>query len=159
MPSQTNEQALESAIEKRLTGICQEELKPRDTKASVVEERSELYRGGNGYYIGSPADFNPKNAIDEARFWDFLINTQKEELAKLQKQTDWKLKILERLDRMIKKYGIIRLYRKGLDVDAAHFTMLYPLPLASSSESLIFCCTSTNTLVRFFFSCSCWSEY
>ena len=136
MPSQTNEQALESAIEKRLTGICQEELKPRDTKASVVEERSELYRGGNGYYIGSPADFNPKNAIDEARFWDFLINTQKEELAKLQKQTDWKLKILERLDRMIKKYGIIRLYRKGLDVDDAHFTMLYPLPLASSSETV-----------------------
>ncbi len=37
-----------------------------------------------------------------------------EELAKLQKQSDWKLKILERLDRMIKKYGIIRLIEKGV---------------------------------------------
>ncbi len=55
-------------------------------------------------------------------------------MAKLQKQADWKLKILERIDRTIKKHGIIRLYRKGLDVDDAHFTMLYPLPLASSSE-------------------------
>lgn len=136
MPSQTNEQALEAAIEKRLTGTCLEELKLIGNNASLVEERSELYRGGNGYYIGSPADFNAKNAIDETRFWDFLISTQKEELAKLQKQTDWKLKILERLDRMIKKYGIIRLYRKGLDVDDAHFTLLYPLPLASSSETV-----------------------
>lgn len=136
MPSQTNEQALEAAIEKRLTGTCLEELKSHVGDASMVEERSELYRGGNGYYIGSPADFNAKNAIDENRFWDFLINTQKEELAKLQKQTDWKLKILDRLDRMIKKYGIIRLYRKGLDVDDAHFTLLYPLPLASSSETV-----------------------
>ena len=75
-------------------------------------------------------------AIDEYRFWDFLQTTQKEELAKLQKQSDWKLKILERLDRMIKKYGIIKMFRKGLDVDDAHFTLLYPLPLASSSDTV-----------------------
>ena len=37
---------------------------------------------------------------------------------------------------MIKKYGIIRLFRKGLDVDDAHFTLVYPLPLASSSENV-----------------------
>ena len=42
-------------------------------------------------------------AIDEIRFWDFLETTQKDELAKLKKQSDWKLKILERFDRMIKK--------------------------------------------------------
>jgi type I restriction enzyme R subunit len=35
---------------------------------------------------------------------------------------------------MIKKYGVIRIFRKGLDIDDAHFTMLYPLPLASSSD-------------------------
>jgi type I restriction enzyme R subunit len=37
---------------------------------------------------------------------------------------------------MIKKYGILRLFRKGLDVDDAHFTLLFPLPLASSSETV-----------------------
>jgi len=136
MPTQTNEQALESAIEKKLTGTCLEDLKEQDIPLNTLEERQELYRAGNGYYIGSPDDFNTKNALDEYRFWDFLQATQKEELAKLQKQSDWKLKILERLDRMIKKYGIIRLFRKGLDVDDAHFTLLYPLPLASSSETV-----------------------
>lgn len=134
MPSQTNEQALESSIEKKLTGNSLEELKNHG--AQSFAERNELYRSGNGYYIGDALNFNTKIAIDEFRFWDFLESTQKEELAKLQKQSDWKLKILERLDRMIKKYGIIRLYRKGLDVDDAHFTLLFPSPLASSSQKV-----------------------
>jgi type I restriction enzyme R subunit len=136
MPSKTNEQALEATIEKRLTGTCLEELKVQNVVLNTVNERAELYRAGNGYYIGLPEDFNAKYAIDELRFWDFLQTTQKDELAKLQKQSDWKLKILDRLDRMIKKYGILRLFRKGLDVDDAHFTLLYPLPLASSSETV-----------------------
>ncbi|MDD2674784.1 MAG: type I restriction endonuclease subunit R [Flavobacterium sp.] len=131
MPSQTNEAALESAIEKKLTGSCLEEL----LNAGNLQERKELYRGGNGYYIGYASDFNPKYAIDEVRFWHFLETTQAEELAKLQKQNDWKLKILERLDRLVKKYGILRLLRKGLEVDDAHFTLLYVLPLASSSAA------------------------
>lgn len=136
MKSQTNEQALESTIEKRLTGTCLEELKEKNIALNTVNERAELYRAGNGYYIGAPEDFNAKYAIDEHRFWDFLQSTQKDELAKLQKQSDWKLKILERLDRMIKKYGILRSFRKGLDLDDAHFTLLYPLPLASSSDTV-----------------------
>lgn len=135
MPSQTNEQALEAAIEKRLTGICLEELREQGN-VSNVSERAELYRGGNGYYIGKASDFNAKYALDETRFWHFLETTQSEELTKLQKQSDWKLKILERFDRMVKKYGIIRLLRKGLEVDDAHFTLLYVLPLASSSQSV-----------------------
>jgi type I restriction enzyme R subunit len=141
MPSQTNEQALESALEKRLTGTCLEEIHKQKEAMfgesdDLAAERVEMYRGGNGYFMGSPNDFNVRYAIDERRFWNFLETTQKYELAKLQKQTDWKLKILERLDRLIKKYGIIRLLRKGLEVDDAHFTLFFVLPLASSSEAV-----------------------
>lgn len=132
MPSQTNEQALEATIEKKLTGSCLEELKLNGN----IQDRAALYRSGNDYYIGYPSDFNTKYAIDEVRFWDFLETTQKEELAKIQKQNDWKLKILDRLDRMIKKYGVLKLLRKGLEVDDAHFTLFYVLPLASSSQSV-----------------------
>jgi type I restriction enzyme R subunit len=135
MPSQTNEQALEAAIEKKLTGTCLEDLKQQVSADNNVNERNELYRSGNGYYIGYANDFNAKYAIDEVRFWHFLETTQPEELAKLQKQSDWKLKIVERLDRLVKKYGILRLLRKGLEVDDAHFTLLYVLPLASSSAA------------------------
>ena len=136
MTSQTNEQALESAIEKRLTGSCLEELKEKGITMDSITDRIGLYRSGHGYFIGSPDNFNAKFAIDQHHFWCFLEATQKEELAKLQKQRDWKLKILERLDRMIKKYGILRLLRKGLEVDDANFTLLYVLPLSSSSQTV-----------------------
>ncbi|MUV04993.1 DEAD/DEAH box helicase [Flavobacterium rakeshii] len=132
MPSQTNEQALEAAIEKILTGTSLEELKQEGN----LNERRELYRSGKGYYIGYPSDFNVKYALDEERFWHFLESTQAEELAKLQKQSDWKLKILERFDRLIKKYGVLRLLKKGLEVDDAHLTLLYVAPLASSSQAI-----------------------
>ena len=136
MTSQTNEQALESAIEKHLTGTCLEELKKAGIPLMEETVRDRSFRTGNGYYVGLPQSFNKKFAIDESRFWDFIESTQKDELEKIQKQSDWKLKILERIDRMISKHGVIRLFRKGLDVDDAHFTLFYPLPLASSSDKV-----------------------
>jgi len=136
MISQTNEQALEAAIEIKLTGTSLEQLKATGQTIGHVNEPGVIYRSGNGYYIGNPSDFNAKYAIDEVRFWHFLETTQAEELAKLQKQSDWKLKILERLDRLVKKYGILRILRKGLEVDDAYFTLFYALPLASSGDSV-----------------------
>jgi len=130
MGNQTNEQAFEAAIEKTLTGYNQEEI-----NNNAVEEPTELYRSGNGFYMGNPDDFDPRYAIDETRFWHFLENTQKDELEKLQRAADWKLKILERYDRMVKKYGLLRLLKKGLEVEDAFFTLLYPMPLASSSQT------------------------
>ena len=136
MYSQTNEQALEAAIEKHLTGTCLEELKGHGASVDSVNENAEVYRTGKGYYIGQPSNFNAQFAIDKQFFWSFLENTQGEELEKLQKQSDWKLKILNRLDRMIKKYGILHLLKKGLEVDDANFTLFYQFPLASSSKAV-----------------------
>jgi type I restriction enzyme R subunit len=136
MHSQTNEQALEAAIEKQLTGTCLEDLKKQGLSINSVNEDAEMYRTGKGYYIGQPSNFNAQFALDEQFFWSFLENTQKEELEKLKKQSDWKLKILNRFDRLVKKYGILHLLKKGLQVDDANFTLFYQLPLASSSQSI-----------------------
>ncbi|MDX2248969.1 MAG: type I restriction endonuclease subunit R [Bacteroidia bacterium] len=134
MPSQTNERALESAIEKALTGTCLEELNSSDQ--NTAEEPAALYRSSKGFYNGHAGDFNAQYALDETRFWHFLETTQKEELDKLKRTSDWKLRIVERLDRMIKKYGLLRLLRKGLEVEDAHFTLLYQVPMASSSQAV-----------------------
>ena len=136
MHSQTNEQALEAAIEKQLTGTCLEDLKEQGVSVDFVNEDAEIYRTGKGYYIGQPSNFNAQFALDEQFFWSFLESTQKEELEKLQKQSDWKLKILNRFDRLVKKYGILHLLKKGLQVDDANFTLFYQLPLASSSQNI-----------------------
>ena len=140
MVSQTNEQALESTIEKCLVGISTEELR---------EGVSHQFFGA-GYVIGVSSDFNMQYAIDERFFWQFIKKTQETELTKLQKNNpaDWQRKLLERFDRLIKKHGILHLLKRGLSVDDAHFILLYPAPLASSSEKVkqdftdnIFSCT------------------
>ncbi len=133
MPSKTNEAALEAAIENALTGNCLEDLRSGEHTAA---EPQEIYRGGNGFYIGNSNDFNAQYALDETRFWHFLESTQKEELDKLKRAADWKLKILERFDRMVKKYGVLRLLRKGLEVEDAQFTLLFQVPMASSSQAV-----------------------
>jgi type I restriction enzyme R subunit len=133
MPSQTNEQALEAAIEKALTGQCQEEV----NKSGIAENPGE-YIGHNGFKAGRPSDFNAQFALDEHWFWQFLQNSQAEELERVQKNNpnDWQRKILERFDRLAKKHGILHLLKKGLSVDDAHFNLMYPAPLASSSEKV-----------------------
>ena len=146
MVSKTNEQALEAAIERALTGTCIE-----DNSGNLADATTTSYSNAHlGYVAGFSSDFNKQYAIDERYFWQFLEHTQQPELDKLKKHNpvDWQRKLLERYDRLIKKYGILHLLKKGLSVDDAHFNLMYPAPLVSSSEAVaknfndnIFSCT------------------
>ncbi len=134
MVSQTNEKALEATIEQYLTGTCLENLKA-DISTTQLQEPKGSY--SQGYFLGLAKNFNATYALDEQYFWQFLHQTQAKELEKLQKQgNDWQLKILERFNRLIKKYGLLYLLKKGLSVDDAYFHLMYPAPLASSSAQV-----------------------
>lgn len=129
MVSKTNEQALESLIEKYLTGTCLEEIKHNE-----INEETAIYNSPhNNFTTGNPNDFNLRYALDEKLFWEFLESTQPNEIEKLKRDKFYKLKVVERLDKIIKKYGILRILRKGLEVEDAHFVLFYQLPLESSS--------------------------
>jgi type I restriction enzyme R subunit len=134
MVSKTNEQALEALIEKSLTGQCLEEL-----SSGTVCEPSVAYGSGKQFIMGFADDYDPQFAIDTRLFWQFLEATQADELDKLKRNSavDWQRKILERFDRLIKKHGILHLLKKGLAVDDAFFNLIYPAPLASSSQSVV----------------------
>ncbi|WP_020586180.1 type I restriction endonuclease subunit R [Desulfobacter curvatus] len=137
MVSQTNEQALEAAIERKLTGTCLEDLKTAARDLDEVAETRTPFDTHHGYEIGYPQHFNPRFAVDEKKFWAFLETTQEKEVEKLKCKRpgsdEWQRKILERLDRMIKTKGLLHLLKKGLGVDDAHFSLFYPAPLASSA--------------------------
>ena len=126
MPSQTKEAALEACIERHLTGGVSAMPLPG---AALADDKTPYQTSkGAGYLRGKAADFNTEFAIDEAKFWQFLESTQAAELAKLHYKPDWKRQVLERLHRKLKKDGILAVLKKGLDVDNAHFTLLYRLP-------------------------------
>jgi len=129
MVSKTNEQALEAAIQKHLTGITLEEFRLGE---AVPDYDHSLY------LLGHPNDFDAQYALDTRFFWEFLEQTQKDELEKIQRNSphDWQRKILERFDRLVKKNGILHLLKKGFGVDDAHLHLMYPAPLASSSQKV-----------------------
>lgn len=135
MPSATDEKELEKSIEKSLAGASLEELKEKGFSVDQVNEDPTLF-SGLGYKHGLPEDFNKYLALDEQRFWDFLEKTQSDELEKLQRQSDWKDRILAMYDRQVKRRGILHVLRKGLKVDDAHLELLFPSPLPSSSPQV-----------------------
>ncbi len=109
--SQTNETALENCIERSLLNNAR-------------------------YEKGTPADFDRTFTIDREKFWRFLTTTQPEELEKLSDRPDWQRLILERLDRKIKKDGILSVLKKGLAIDSAHLTLLYSQPYNTTNPKI-----------------------
>jgi type I restriction enzyme R subunit len=127
MVSNTKEVALEQAIQRRLTGLTTEEL------------AGQLAPAGHGpFRLGLPSDFDAEYALDTRLFWEFLETTQGKELAKLKARNpgDWQRRILGQFDKMVKRNGILHLLKKGLGVDDAFFTLMYPAPLASSAAKV-----------------------
>ena len=149
MVSQTNEKALEDAIELALTGVVSSKLTGGFSDTSSGDYDSGEKPANRGYKIGLPQNFEKTYAIDEQFFWAFLEKTQNKELDKLRKSgREWQRKVLERYDRLCKKHGLLHVLKKGLPIDDAHLTLMYPAPLASSSDKVkqnfehnIFSCT------------------
>ncbi|WP_314792008.1 DEAD/DEAH box helicase family protein [Aggregatibacter aphrophilus] len=133
MVSGTKEKDLEIAIEKALTGTWRENMENK-----LGEPKAEYLPRHHGFELAFSQDFDAQFAMDTRLFWQFLQTSQEAELARFQQlnPNDWQRKILERLDRQIKKNGVLHLLKKGLDIDSAHFDLLYPVPLASSGEKV-----------------------
>lgn len=132
MPSQTNEQALEALIERALTGSSREER----TAPQAVGEMQPIYGPGHGYEAGHPQDFDPVFAIDREKFWRFLESTQAKELDKLRNRPNWERLVLERLDRTLKRNGILQVLKEGIQIDNAYLTLYYSLPYNSLNPEI-----------------------
>jgi len=109
MPTDTPEAELEACIERFLTGG----VSTPTTSGGEVRDAWKPY-GGAGYLRDQSSDFNAEFALDEAKFWQFLEATQADELAKLHYKPDFKLQILERLHRKLKKDGILSVLQTPL---------------------------------------------
>ena len=106
-------------------------IKTSDTTEKALENLIERSLIAGGYESSDNKDYNPEFALDEKKFWQFLENSQKSELDKLADRNDYKRLIIERLNRKIKKDGILTILKKGLSIDDAHFNLFYDAPYNS----------------------------
>lgn len=127
MVSNTKEIALEQAIQRHLTGLTVEDLAGQPVPA-----------GPGPFHLGLPSDFDEGFAIDTKLFWEFLETTQAKELAKIKARdpNDWQKKIIDRLDKMIRKNGVLHLLKRGLQFEDVFLALMYPSPLASSAAKV-----------------------
>lgn len=108
---------------------------PSNTKEVALEDTLErALHEQHAYVSGNPNDFDKEFAVDTVRFWHFLETTQPEELKKLQRHADWKLRILTRYNNLVKKRGVLHLLRKGLKVEDANLELFYQPPTGSSGQ-------------------------
>lgn len=140
MVSQTNESALEAHIERALCGSSREERQAQQQNGQVgrVQDRSHSYGVKSAdYEFADPASFDRHFAIDSESFWRFLRSTQAEELKKLESRHDWQRLVLERLERKLKKDGLLHVLKKGLSIDDAHLTLFYRQPYNDLNPDVI----------------------
>lgn len=107
----TSEKGLETLIVKALTrgsGAA-------DSAAAGIRE-SAPYFGGGGYVQGDPQDFDRDHALDLAKLFSFLTDTQPKIVGALGLGEDGprRLKFLHRLQGEIAKRGVVDVLRKGI---------------------------------------------
>ena len=83
-----------------------------------------------GYEQGTNADYNKDYAIDEARLFRFLEDTQPDKLSELHiKDSDLeKDRFFKQLDKKLKSDGVITLLRKGLKYKHLTLDLFYVRP-------------------------------
>lgn len=104
---------------------------PTNTRESGLEDIIiNWLTDQNVYELGENADYNREFAVDEARLFRFLENTQPEQVAKLGvRDNDHKrVQFLTRLRDEITKRGIIDVLRKGVKIYPANLIMFYMTP-------------------------------
>ena len=126
MISKTNEQALESCIERHLVGSSREDRLASDAEPFPIADAGLRPRYGHlAYEAGESGDYDKAYCLDRKQLWAFLEATQAAELVKIQRHHDWQRMILERLKRKIDQEGVLNILKKGLDIEDVHLTFLY----------------------------------
>ena len=134
MTTDTSEKGLETLIIRHLTGVDGFAVTP-----GSVGEKPDVT--GNGYFAGSPKDYDRAHALDVPQVFAFLIATQPEAFKKLAladanaaKDIN-RLKFLARLSSEIGKRGVIDVLRKGLDHGPVHFDLFYGTPSPGNAKA------------------------
>jgi len=135
MTTNISEKGLETLIMLHMTGTDGLVPIPEDALSDVPLTTS------NGWFAGSPKDYDRSQAIDVPQLFQFLQTTQPEKFKKLgiadpkDVKDIARLKFLARLSTEIGKRGLIDVLRKGVSDGALNFDLFYGTPSPGNAKS------------------------
>lgn len=135
----TSEKGLETLIMRSMTGV--DGLSFDSSVLETPEEIAARKAAGHGWTVGDPLHYDRGHAIDTAQLWQFLQETQPDELKKLavanfkDKKDINRQKFLTRLSNEIGKQGIVHVLRHGVSDGPLHFTLFYGAPSPGNEKA------------------------
>lgn len=136
----TSEKGLETLIMRSMTGV--DGLSVNGTVQETPEEIAACKAAGHGWIAGDPRDYDRGHAIDTEQLWQFLQETQPDELKKLavanfkDKKDINRQKFLTRLSNEIGKHGVIHVLRQGVSDGPLHFILFYGTPSPGNEKAV-----------------------
>jgi type I restriction enzyme, R subunit len=93
----------------------------------------------HGYQEGGNIDYSRNYAVDETQLFTFLKETQENELTRLRDiyKGQYKQKILLRLDKELKRRGMVDVLRKGIKDYGVHLHLAYFKPPTTFNKELV----------------------
>ncbi len=141
MPTDTTEKGLETLIMLHMAGVdgfsSGSQSVIHDTPDGIAADKA----GGNGWYAGSPDDYDRAHCIDVSQLFAFLQTTQSDTLAKLNignyrdAKNIVRQKFLSRISSEIGKRGVIDVLRRGIADGPLHFEMFYGTPSPGNEKA------------------------
>ena len=91
---------------------------------------------GNSFVLRQHPQYNRTECVDEDLLFDFLQSTQEKEVQKLQAihGSNYRSKVLYRLNNQIKLIGIIEVLRKGITDNNIKLKLFYDKPVSTLNE-------------------------
>ncbi len=131
--SDTSEAGLERQIVADMTGLPVAQI---EIHSPQISEMSAPFLGA-GYVQGDPRDYNQEYALDLAKLFDFLQDTQPKivEQFQLKSNTPVQRKFLARLRDEIANRGIIDVLRKGIKHGPASVALFYGTPSPENQKA------------------------
>jgi type I restriction enzyme R subunit len=106
-------------------------MKERDFQNFIVRHLT-----ANGYEEGKMSDYLKDFCVDEDKLFRFLENSQPKTMKKLKEMNNYKLYILQAVQKKIQSGTVMDVWKEGIEVDGCHLDLAYFAPHTSNNGEL-----------------------
>lgn len=90
----------------------------------------------HGYEQGTMSDYNKEYCVDQEKLFRFLENSQPKTMKRLKENSNFKLYILQAIQKKIASGTVMDVWKEGVEVDGQHLDIAYFAPHTNNNHEL-----------------------